>query len=108
KGATAGGATWSLYSPNDTYISSASFSGDFYQTLASSGTYVLVFQNAANTVGYTNQVNSFSFTTNVLALSSEVTTTIVHPGDELYYTFQGTPGQRVYFDSRQTNYVNVQ
>jgi large repetitive protein len=103
KGVSTGGAYWTLYDPKNSVSSGSALGGDFVMTLPYSGTYALVAAAGANTVSYTNQVNTFSFTTNPLTLGARVTTAIVHPGDQAVYTFTGTTGQRLYYDSRQTN-----
>src|SRR5262249_41484604 len=36
-----------------------------------------------------------------------VTNTLVRPGDQVLYTFNGTAGQRVYFDSFSANYLAI-
>ena len=107
KGVVGAGAGWYLYGPNNVQVNANSLGGDFEQILPFSGTYALVLANAANPVNYSNQVNNFSYATNALSLSTGVTTTLVHPGDQLYYTFTGTVGQRLYFDSRETNYLGI-
>jgi large repetitive protein len=107
KGVVGGGAGWYLYGPNNAQLTGTSLAGDFEQTLAASGTYAVVFANAANPVAYSNQVNTFSYITNTLTLGATVTTALVHPGDQLYYTFSGSAGQRLYFDSRSTNYTGI-
>jgi hypothetical protein len=108
EGVSAGGASWTLYGPNNispgwgTYLG-----GDFEVTLPYTGNYALIFAGGPNSVEYTNQVNTFAYTTNALALGSVVTGAILKPGNQLYYTFTGTAGQRLYYDSRMTNYVNA-
>ncbi|HLH56555.1 MAG TPA: cadherin repeat domain-containing protein [Verrucomicrobiae bacterium] len=103
KGVSAGGGYWSLFGPANANLGGGTLAQDFQEILPQAGTYVVALQNAANTVGYTNQVNTFSYVTNALTLSSEVTTAVVHPGDVLFYTFNGVPGQRILFNSRLTN-----
>ena len=103
---TGGGASWTLYGPNNVSLNGNNLTADFEQTLPFTGTYVLVLSAANNPITYTNQVNTFGNTTNTLTLGSVIAPTIVHPGDQVIYTFSGTAGQRLYFDSRQTNFNN--
>ena len=94
---------WTLYGPNDQYVTGNYFGGNLQATLPSSGTYLLVVNgtNASNTSGVT-----FSFTSydNVnpksakLALNTQVTGTITNPGDEATYTFAGSSGQLIEFN----------
>ncbi len=107
KGVNAGGGSWYLYGPNNLYVNGTSLSADFEQILPFPGNYVLVMSGGNNPISYTNQVNTFGYATNALTLGTATTSAIVNPGDQLYYTFTGTAGQRLYFDSRQTNYINV-
>jgi hypothetical protein len=104
KAVSNGGAYWTLCDPGNTPLFDQSLSSDFQLILPASGSYVLILSGIANAVGYTNQVNTFAYTTNALTLGPTTTGTIVNPGDQLYYTFTGTAGQRLYYDSRQTNY----
>ncbi|HUL50941.1 MAG TPA: hypothetical protein VLU94_00005 [Candidatus Nitrosotalea sp.] len=99
KGASDGGANWFLYDPGNTYIGGAGLPNGFETTLGTPGQYVLVVNNGVNPVTYTNQVNTFGFVTNALTLSAVTSGNIVHPGDQVYYTFSGTAGQRLYFDT---------
>ena len=103
KGVNNPGASWSFYGPNNAYLGSAGLVNDFALTLQNTGNYVLVLVNGANTVGFTNQVSTFAYPTNTLTLSAGVTNSIIHPGDQIYYTFNGTAGQRLYYDSLNTN-----
>ena len=108
KGVSASGANWTLFGPNN--VSSgwnAYLGGDFEVTLPYTGNYALVFAGGPNTVTYTNQVNTFAYTTNALPLGSLLNGSLVNAGDQLYYTFTGTAGQRIYFDSRLTNNINA-
>ena len=107
KGAYAGSASWFLYGPNNVQAGSSYLGGDFEVTLSYAGTYVLVFTAGALDVTYSNQVSTFSFNTNALTLGTPIINGILKPGNQLYYTFNGTAGQRLYYDSRQTNYLNA-
>ncbi len=93
---------WTLYGPNDQYVSSAYYWGSFSATLPTSGTYYLVVDgtNAGNTSGvtYNFEVYESTDTTYALTLGTPVTGTTVNPGDEATYTFTGTVGQTLYFN----------
>jgi hypothetical protein len=54
---------------------------------------------AQTPVTYSNEVNTLSYATNALVLGIGITNNIVHSGDQLIYTFDGTAGQRVFYDS---------
>jgi len=108
KGVNNGGASWALYGPNNAYVAGGNgLQGDFKATLPYSGNYAVVLVNGANSVSFTNQINTFGFVTNALTLGAPVTSAIAHPGDQVYYTFNGTAGQRLYFDSLNTNYSQI-
>ncbi|HVV73365.1 MAG TPA: hypothetical protein VHI52_17970, partial [Verrucomicrobiae bacterium] len=108
KGVTGGGAYWTLYDPENRQMGSVGLAGDFQFTLPYAGTYFLVLSAGASTVNYTNQVNTFANTASALTLGAKTISAIVNPGDQLTYTFNGTVGQRIYYDARQTNYNNCQ
>jgi hypothetical protein len=96
-----------LFAPNNTQIGNSYLGGDFELTLPYSGSYVLVLMGGPSDVSYTNQVNTFSYTSNALTLGNTVTSAILKPGNQLYYTFTGHAGQRLYYDSRITNYFSA-
>ncbi|MFM6116760.1 MAG: Ig-like domain-containing protein [Sphaerospermopsis kisseleviana] len=96
-------ATWTLYNPGNGYVTSANY-GDFETTLNSDGTYLLVLS------GYNNDNTNYSFkvtnpptTTTTLTLGNTVTSTISQPGEIKEYTFNGTAGQRLYYDGLINN-----
>jgi hypothetical protein len=107
EGVFTGSATWILYAPNNAQVGSAYLGSDFELTLPYSGNYLLAFVGGASDVIYTNQVNTFGYTTNTLSLGTPFISTILKPGNQLYYTFTGNAGQRLYYDSHVTNYVNA-
>ncbi len=108
KGVAGGGAYWTLYDLKNSAVAAQSLAGDFAVTLPYAGNYALILSGGAGSVSYTNQVNTFSYTTNPLALGTQTLSAIVHPGDQVFYTFVGTAGQRLYYDSRQTNSASCQ
>ncbi|KHG41357.1 hypothetical protein OA07_11900 [Aphanizomenon flos-aquae 2012/KM1/D3] len=96
-------ATWRLYNPGNGYVTSANY-GDFETTLNNDGTYLLVLS------GYNNDNTNYSFkvtnpptTTTTLTLGNTVTSTISQPGEIKEYTFNGTAGQRLYYDGLINN-----
>src|SRR5262249_46057608 len=64
KAVSAGGASWNLYGPNNLQVGGQVLGGDFEIILANSGKYVVTLANGSNPVTYSNQVNTFSYTTN--------------------------------------------
>lgn len=109
KGNNGGGAAWYFYTPDNLTASGAALANDFELTLNSPGEYLLVMSGGSTPLNYTNQVVTFGYATNALVLSAPVTGTIARPGDQVHYTFTGTVGQRVYFDSLTTanNSINA-
>ena len=107
KGGVGNGATWILFAPNNAQLMGNGIQGDFQQTLPFTGNYTLVLSAGNNPPIYSNQVNTITYQTNSLTLGNGVFTTLAHPGDQFFYTFNGTAGQRLYYDSRQTNYVSI-
>jgi hypothetical protein len=97
---TNGGGGWYLYGPNGGYLGGTLLYYDFELTLPASGQYVL---NAGNNstvdpVGYSFQVDTPNTTTNPLTLATITTGSLTEVGEEDWFTFTGTAGQRLYFD----------
>ncbi len=108
KSVSSGGASWSLYGPNNSAISSANLVSDFQPVISKAGTYVLVLENnGVNVITYSNQVNTFTLNTNALSLGVTVTNNLVQPGDQQFYTFNGSAGQRIYIDSLTGVYGSI-
>src|SRR5271157_5313779 len=106
------GAYWYLYGPNNQSITSNWIGGDLTATLPTSGTYTLVVDNNTS---YSTATYSFVAIQNVdpttsINLGQTVSGTINNPGDEATYTFTGSPGQRLFFNSLATpnGYVYAQ
>ena len=93
---------WQLFGPNNQAISSPSNGNDLSATLPIDGTYTLAVYNypyySPSTYSFEAFVNA-NPTSAVPTLGTEVTGTIVNPGDQANYTFTGSAGQQVYFDN---------
>src|SRR5262249_28978904 len=98
---------WTLYDPKNSAISSVALGADFQVTLPYGGNYVLQLVAGATIINYSNQVSTFAFATNTLALGTAITNTIVNPGDQISYTFTGTAGQRLYYDALTPVYLQI-
>ncbi|TAE40439.1 MAG: DUF4114 domain-containing protein [Oscillatoriales cyanobacterium] len=100
---TGSGVSWVLYGPDNKPIPTAGWTGsDFEITPTIPGTYVLALQNnSATSANYSFKVATPPIATpTALSLGSTVSGTIGEVGEKNEYTFAGTPGQRVYFDSQ--------
>ncbi|MEG4433440.1 hypothetical protein [Microcoleus sp. AT9b-C4] len=94
---------WVLYGPDNKPVPAAGWTGsDFEITPSVPGTYVLALQNnSATPANYSFKVATPPIATpTALELGSTVSGTIAEAGERNEYTFAGTPGQRVYFDSQ--------
>ncbi|MEG5146790.1 putative Ig domain-containing protein, partial [Microcoleus sp. AT8-B6] len=94
---------WVLYGPDNKPVPAAGWTGsDFEITPSVPGTYVLALQNnSATPANYSFKVATPPIATpTALELGSTVSGTIAEVGERNEYTFAGTPGQRVYFDSQ--------
>ena len=95
-----------LYSPSNSAVSGGSFylENKAAVTLPSTGTYLLAVagQNGTTTGSVSYQFEAYDNVdpTTALTLGQEVTGTLTNPGDQASYTFTGSVGQQVYFDSR--------
>ncbi len=91
-----------LYNPVTGYVLSNWVDNLNYSVgLPTTGTYELVVsgQNAANpSAAYAFEIDKDTFPTTALTLNSEVTGTLVNPGDSASYTFEATPGELVQFN----------
>ncbi|MEG5045908.1 putative Ig domain-containing protein [Microcoleus sp. B4-C1] len=107
---TGSGVSWVLYGPDNKPIPTAGWTGsDFEITPTIPGTYVLALQNnSATSANYSFKVVTPSITTpTALELGRAVSGTIGEAGERDEYTFAGTPGQRVYFDSQGASNSNI-
>jgi large repetitive protein len=103
------GANWNLLDPLNSLVGSANITGDFTVTLSKSGTYALeVLGNASAPVQYAFRVLTPVATNFALTLGATTTGTLTSVGEEGYYTFTGTAGQRLFYDSLQNDIANIQ
>ena len=102
-GISGSSAAWELYGPGGSFIggTSASLTGNFEIELPGDGEYILVLdgQNNSAPINYEFQVVTSTVTTTALTLGNDVTSTISEPGEQDIYTFSGTSGQRLFYDS---------
>jgi hypothetical protein len=93
-------ATWTLYGPNNESLAYAGIGGDFQVTLTEPGTYAVVIAgSSASPVNYSVQVGTFDKPITPLVLGTSMSGSIAKPGQQQIYTFSGSVGQQVYFDS---------
>jgi RHS repeat-associated protein len=93
-------STWTLYGPGNQIITSADSGVDRELPLPASGTYILALNGAAS--GQTNyqfQMVATSTSPTSLTVGSTYTTSIGVMGEQDMYTFTGSVGQRMFFDS---------
>ena len=108
-GANAGGS-WTLYGPGNENLGNNSIGADFEVTLPRSGSYyVVIAGSGANPVPYSVQVVALNDITVPLVLGATVTGLISKPGERDSFTFAGTVGQRLYFDTldRDSESINA-
>jgi hypothetical protein len=97
---TNGSGGWYLYGPNGGYLGGNSLYGDFEVVLPASGQYVLAAGNnsALDPVSYSFQIVTPNTTTNPLTLATITTGSLAEVGEEDWFTFTATAGQRLYYD----------
>jgi hypothetical protein len=107
-GANSGGS-WYLYGPNNTLIANTSIGADFEITLPLNGTYLLAAwgANLGGPLPFSVQVLTSDLAPGSLALGSTVSGTVSEPGEQHLYTFAGTTGQRIYYDSLDSDSEQV-
>ncbi len=103
------GGTWNLYNPLNQSIGGTSLGFDFEATLVTDGLYTLILDgtNTTETVDFNFRVVDAVSTITELTLGTLVSDTIDAPGKENIYTFEGTAGQRIYFDGQETANFNL-
>ncbi|MCC3568788.1 MAG: DUF4114 domain-containing protein [Microcoleus sp. PH2017_31_RDM_U_A] len=102
---------WVLYGPDNKPVPASGWTNsDFEITPTIKGTYILALQNNSPTpANYSFKVATPPVPTpTALSLGTTVSGTIGEAGERKEYTFAGTPGQRVYFDSQGASNNNIQ
>lgn len=93
-------ASWYLYGPANEAVSSANLINDFEVVLPRDGQYVLVLSGSgAEPIPYAFRVGRSSLSTAPLTLGQIVRGELGLPGEQDAFTFNGRPGQRLYFDA---------
>ena len=102
------GASWYLYAPNNTALGSAGIGSDFEITLNQSGSfYVVVWGTAATPISYSVEVVTSEEPESALTFGASVSGAIAQPGDQHLYTFNGTAGQKIYYDSLDRDFEQI-
>ena len=96
---------WGLYNSNGELVTAWNrLSNDFEYTLTATDEYILRLSgNGNNDSAYSFQIISSEWQTVPLTLGETVTTDLSKGGERDTYTFEGTLGQRLYFDSISGN-----
>ncbi|MBE9061109.1 Ig-like domain-containing protein [cf. Phormidesmis sp. LEGE 11477] len=96
---TNNGSTFYLYGPGNQQITARSTRSDQVIALPGEGTYTVAIR------GFANEANDFSFrlstpdTTEIaLTLGNAVSSSISEPGEVDVYTFEGSAGQKLFYD----------
>jgi len=99
-GANAGGQ-WSLYGPNNVNLATAGIGADFEVALPLNGTYVLSAwgSSLAGPVPFSFQMITSEWLDGSLTLGATVNGSVAEAGEQHRYTFNGSVGQRIYYDS---------
>lgn len=106
-GSNAGGS-WYLFGPGNENLGSAGIGGDFEITLPRDGSYlVAVAGSSPNPVPYSVQIVTFETPVTPLVIGATVSGTISEPGERDSYTFTGTVGQRLYFNSLDRDFESI-
>ena len=95
-----------FYSQSNSLITDVYVENSTVVTLASTGTYILAIEgngNATSTVNYSFEIFDSVHPTSALTLGTPVSGTLTNLGDEASYTFTGSPGQTVYFNSLESS-----
>jgi len=102
---TVSNTSWRLYGPGEGLIESRFSLSDFEVTLPVEGLYTLILQgfNSSGTINYSFAAVTPETTSTALTLGETITGTIEEPAEVDIYTFNGTAGERLYFDGLGDN-----
>lgn len=99
---------WALYDPNNGHRGGTGLGSDFEITLPFSGSYTLLLDgNSSTPINHSNRVVTFTVSSNTLTLGATLTSTIAEPGEQDAYTFNGTLGQRLYYDALEADFDQI-
>ncbi|MBL9172589.1 MAG: hypothetical protein JNL10_03555 [Verrucomicrobiales bacterium] len=103
-GANAGGQ-FVLYKPDNSYLANGGIGGDFETTLPVNGRYVLVAlgSNAGGPLPFSFQLITSDLLPGTLSLGSLTSGNITEIGEQHLFTFNGSAGQRIYFDAQDAD-----
>lgn len=96
---------WTLYNSSNRAVASSSNFSDLEVTLPVSGDYTLALQGRSGFTGsasYSFRVITPDLITQPMALDTNISGSISEKGEQDIYTFTGTAGQQLYFDSLNT------
>src|SRR5262249_22242397 len=106
-GANSGG-TWYLYAPNNQNLGGSSIGSNFEVTLSLSGTYILVLWGTSSApLPYSFQVVTTTSPSTALDFGNTLSGNIARPGDQHSYIFNGTAGQRIYYDALDLDFQQI-
>ncbi|MBD2365063.1 tandem-95 repeat protein [Anabaena minutissima FACHB-250] len=93
---------WALYAPNNQLISNLQSFADFVVDLPITGEYILAIRGKANfgiNIDYSFSIITGDVVTTPLDLNTIISSSIENKGELDNYTFTGTAGQQLFFDS---------
>ncbi len=91
---------WEIYNSANERVANGSLDRDSEFTLDNGGSYILAVQgNSENPVNYNFNLVDASTNNNNLTLNQVINGSIAKPGEQDQYSFTGTIGQRLYYDS---------
>src|ERR1043166_5512574 len=95
-----GAGNWYLFRPNNEVITYNNLGSDFETTLTQDGTYLLGLSDTIGTgASYAIHLVNPPSTTNSLSFGTIYSNFLAQPGQSDYYTFNGTSGQRIFYDA---------
>ena len=93
-------ANWFLYGPNNEPVGAGNLAADFEATLAHTGSYLLVLSASdADWIPFSFRVLAPNTTTNAYTIGATVSGSLDVPGEEDWFSFTATVGQRLYYDA---------
>ncbi|WP_013334653.1 putative Ig domain-containing protein [Gloeothece verrucosa] len=96
-----GAGAWIVYKENGQYVDARDLRNNDNEFWLDAGNYFLIMQGYgdSNNANYKLRIVTPTLNTTPYSLGSVITGSISEKGEQDYYTFEGTAGQRLFFDS---------
>jgi hypothetical protein len=99
---------WKLYSPTNQQIDFGGIGSELEVSIPVDGIYTLIVESNTNdSLDYSFRTYQSQSIETQIDLGTIVSGTVLQPGDERVYTFQGQAGQQIYYDALDSTDLNL-